>query len=206
MPTVDVFDMNRQKAGSLDLPEEIFNAEVRTDVLHKVVDWQLARRRAGTASTKGRSEVRGGGRKPWRQKGTGRARVGTIRSPLWRGGGVVFGPRPRDYSYKLNKKFRRLGLKMALSSKLQSEALVVLSELSMAEVKTKTFAGILSTLELGKALIVTPEFDENLELSGRNIPGVKFIRPEGLNVFDVLKCDQVVILQPSVEKIVERLS
>lgn len=206
MATVDIYDVNRQKAGSLELPEEIFNTEVRSDVLHQVVNWQLARRRSGNASTKGRSDVRGGGRKPWRQKGTGRARVGTIRSPLWRGGGVVFGPKPRDYSFKLNKKIRQLGLKMAISSKFQSETLMVINDLSMDEIKTKAFAGILGKLELGKALFVTPEFNENLELSSRNIPGVKFIRPEGLNVFDVLKCDQLVLVEPSVDKIVERLS
>ncbi len=206
MPTVEVIDMTRKKVEELNLPDEIFNREVRPDILHQVVRWQLAGRRAGTASTKTRSEVSGGGRKPWRQKGTGRARVGTIRSPLWRSGGVVHGPKPRDFSYKLNKKIRRLGLKMALSAKFQDEALVVLSDLTLPEIKTKAFAGFMKDLELSRPLFVTPEFDENVELSGRNIPGVKFIRPEGLNVFDVLKADQVVILKSSVDKIVERLS
>lgn len=206
MPTVEVFDMSRKKVEDLNLPDEVFGREVSSNVLQQVVRWQLAARRSGTASTKTRSEVRGGGRKPWRQKGTGRARAGTSRSPLWRSGGVVHGPKPRDFSYKLNKKIRRLGLKMALSAKVQDESLVVLSELSLAEVKTKEFAGMMKNLDLSRALFVTPEFDEKVELSGRNIPGVKFIRPEGLNVFDVLKAHQVVIVKPSVDRIVERLS
>jgi len=206
MPTVDVYDIKRQKVADLDLPDEIFNVEVRPDVLHSVVNWQLARRRSGSASTKGRSEVRGGGRKPWRQKGTGRARAGTIRSPLWRGGGVTHGPKPRDYSFKLNKKLRVLGLKMALSAKLQAGELVVLSELSLPEIKTKALAAILKDLALKKALLISPEADRNLELSGRNIPGLKLLQPEGLNVYDVLKYDHLVLLRPSVDKIVARLS
>jgi len=206
MPTVDVYDIKRQKVADLDLPDEIFNVEVRPDVLHSVVNWQLAKRRSGSASTKGRSEVRGGGRKPWRQKGTGRARAGTNRSPLWRGGGVIHGPKPRDYSFKLNKKLRILGLKMALSAKLQAGELVVLSELNLPEIKTKALAAILKDLALKKALLISPETDRNLEMSGRNIPGIKLLQPEGLNVYDVLKYDHLVLLRPSVDKIVARLS
>ena len=206
MPTVDIMDMTRTKVDQADLPEEIFNLEVRSDVLHQLVRWQLAKRRAGAASTKTRSEVRGGGRKPWRQKGTGRARVGTIRSPLWRSGGVIHGPRPRDYDYKLNRKFRRLGLKMALSSKYQGEKLMVLSELSLPEIKTKLFAELMKTLEIDRALFVTGDEQGRLTLSARNIPGVKVIRPEGLNVYDLLKYDHLVMERPCLEAVVERLS
>ncbi len=205
MPTVDVLDPVRNKVDVLDLPDEVFNLKVRPDILHQVVRWQMAKRRAGTASTKGRSEVRGGGRKPYRQKGTGRARAGTTRSPLWRKGGVVFGPKPRDYSHKLNKKMRLLGLKMALSAKYQADQLMVLSELNLPEIKTKTFATLLKTLDLDRALFVTPEPDEKVELSSRNIPGVKLVRPEGLNVYDLLKYDHLVLLRPSVDMILERL-
>ncbi len=206
MPTVDVIDKNRKKVDQVELPDEVFNIEVRSDILHQVVRWQLAKKRSGNASTKTRSEVRGGGRKPWRQKGTGRARAGTIRSPLWKGGGTIHGPKPRDYSYKLNKKLRSLGLKMAISAKLKEEQLVVLSGLDLPETKTKHFAGIMNGLDLSRALFVTTEDDRTAILSSRNIPGVKVIRADGLNVFDVLKYDHLVLLQPSVEKIVERLS
>ena len=205
MPTVDVLDMDRQKIGSVELPEEIFNLEVRPDLLHAVIRWHQAKRRAGSASIKGRSEVRGGGRKPYRQKGTGRARAGTIRSPLWRGGGVVHGPRPRDYGFKLNKKLRRLGLKMALSSKFQADRLMVLGELKLEEIKTKLFVEAMDRLELKKALFVTPEADQVLELSCRNLAAVKMIQAKDLNVYDLLAYDQVVILRPSLETIVERL-
>lgn len=206
MPTVDVMDKTRKAVDKVDLPDDIFNIEVQSDVLHQIVRWQLAKRRAGSASTKTRSEVRGGGRKPWRQKGTGRARVGTIRSPLWRGGGITHGPRPRDYSYKLNKKLKALGLKMALSAKLQAEQLMVISDLDFGEIKTKLFASMMKELELTKTLFVVEGESREAFLSSRNIPGVKLIRPEGLNVYDVLKYDQLVLVKPSVEKILERLS
>jgi len=206
MPTVDIMDMSRAKVDQAELPDEIFNLEVRSDVLHQLVRWQMARRRAGNASTKTRSEVRGGGRKPWRQKGTGRARAGTTRSPLWRSGGIIHGPKPRSYDYKLNRKFRQLGLKMALSSKYQGEKLMVLSELSLPEIKTKLFAELMKTLEVDRALFVTTDEKGKLTLSSRNIPGVKVIRPEGLNVYDLLKYDHLVMERPCLEAIVERLS
>lgn len=205
MATVDVLDKNRQKVDSVDLPDDIFNVEVRSDVLHQLVRWQLAKRRQGTASTKTRTEVRGGGRKPWRQKGTGRARSGTIRSPLWKGGGVAHGPKPRDYDFKVNKKVRALGLKMALSDKLANEQLMVVDSFDLSEIKTKLFNQVLGALEVNKALVVIAEADEIMEMSGRNIPGVKVIRPEGLNVYDLLKYDHLLMLKPSVEKVVERL-
>lgn len=205
MATVDVIDKNRQKVDSVDLPDDIFNVEVRSDVLHQLVRWQLAKRRQGTASTKTRTEVRGGGRKPWRQKGTGRARSGTIRSPLWKGGGVAHGPKPRDFDFKVNKKVRALGLKMALSDKLANEQLMVVDSFDLSEIKTKVFNQVLGALEVNKALVVIAEADEIMEMSGRNIPGVKVIRPEGLNVYDLLKYDHLLMLKPSVEKVVERL-
>ena len=206
MPTVDVIDKNRNKVDQVDLPDEVFNVEVRSDVLHQVVLWQLAKKRSGNASTKTRSEVSGGGRKPWRQKGTGRARAGTTRSPIWRGGGTVHGPKPRDYSFKLNKKLRSLGLKMAISAKLRDDQLMVLNDLDLPETKTKHFAGIMNGLDVSRALFVTTDDDHTAILSSRNIPGVKVIRTDGLNVFDVLKYDHLVLIRPSVEKIVERLS
>ena len=205
MPTVDVIDMEKQKIDSVELPEEIFNLEVRPDLLHAVIRWQQAKRRAGSASTKTRSEVRGGGHKPYRQKGTGRARAGTRSSPIWRSGGVAHGPTPRDFGFKLNKKVRRLGLKMALSSKLQANQLMVLGELKLEEAKTKLFVEVMGRLELNKALFVTPEADQALELSCRNLAAVKMIQAKDLNVYDLLAYDQVVILRPSLEKIVERL-
>ena len=206
MPTVDVIDKNRNKVDQVDLPDEVFNVEVRSDVLHQVVLWQLAKKRSGNASTKTRSEVSGGGRKPWRQKGTGRARAGTTRSPIWRGGGTVHGPKPRDYSFKLNKKLRSLGLKMAISAKLRDDQLMVLNDLDLPETKTKYFAGIMNGLDVSRALFVTTDDDHTAILSSRNIPGVKVIRTDGLNVFDVLKYDHLVLIRPSVDKIVERLS
>ena len=205
MPTVDVLDMDRQKIDSVELPEEIFNLKVRPDLLHAVVRWQQAKRRAGSASVKNRSEVRGGGHKPYRQKGTGRARAGTSSSPIWRSGGVAHGPRPRDFSYKLNKKIRRLGVKMALSSKLQNDRLMVLGELKLEEIKTKLFIEAMDRLELKKVLFVTPEPDQVLELSSRNLAAVKMIQAKDLNVYDLLAYDQLVILRPSLEKIVEKL-
>ena len=205
MATVDVLDKNRQKVDSVDLPDDIFNVEVRSDVLHQLVRWQLAKRRQGDASTKTRTEVRGGGRKPWRQKGTGRARVGTIRSPLWKGGGVAHGPKPRSYDFKVNKKVRALALKMALSDKLANERLMIVDSFDLPEIKTKLFSQVLGDLEVDKALVVIAEADEIMELSGRNVSGVKVIRPEGLNVYDLLKYDHLLMLKPSVDKVVERL-
>jgi len=173
--------------------------------LHEVVIMQLANRRAGTASTKGRSEVRGGGAKPYRQKGTGRARAGTRSSPLWRGGGVVFGPRPRNYTYKVPKKVRRQALKMALTSKLQDNALIVVDKLDLETVKTKPFVEVMGALRAKAALIVTDQKLENLELSSRNVPNVKVVRSEGLNVYDILKFQHLILLEPSVKQLEGRL-
>ena len=206
MPTVDVYNIQKEKVGELDLKEEIFGVEVQGHLLHEVVTWQLACRRAGTASTKTRAEVHGGGRKPWRQKGTGRARVGSSRSPLWRGGGVVFGPKPRSYAYTLPKKVRRLALKMALSSKLANGQLVVLDAYPHTTPKTKDFVEVLRTFDLSKALFITQEDNRALTLSARNVPHVQVMPPAGLNVYDILKHTHLVLFSPVLSAIEARLA
>lgn len=206
MPVVDVYDINRTKVGEVDLREDIFAVPVAGHVLHEVVKMQLACRRAGTASTKGRAEVRGGGRKPWRQKGTGRARAGSIRSPLWRGGGIVFGPKPRSYAYKVPKKVRRLALKMALSSKLADGKLVILDRYPFETPKTKDFVKVLNNFQISKGLFVTPEDNEILTLSSRNVPYIQVMRPEGLNVYDILRYEHLVLFQPALTQIEARLA
>jgi large subunit ribosomal protein L4 len=188
-----------------ELNDGIFNVPVRKSVLHQVVTAQLAAKRSGTASVKRRSDVQGSRRKLYRQKGTGRARKGDIKSPVLRGGGVVFGPDLRDYSKKVPKKVRKLALKMALTSKMQDQQLIVLDNLKMDEIKTKTFARIINTLGVEKALFVTGEKNEKVELSSRNIPGVKILQTQGLNVYDILKFPKLVIVQPAIEGIEGRL-
>ena len=205
MPTLDVYDENSQKVGQIEVSEAVFAAEPKPHLLHEVVTWQLACRRAGTASTKTRSEVRGGGRKPWRQKGTGRARAGTRRSPLWRGGGTVFGPKPRDWSYKLPKKVRKAALKVALSDKLSQESLTVLRGFGLEQIKTRDFKAVLDRFGVESALVVTEAPDEVLEKSARNLPRVKVLRAEGLNVYDILRYDRLMLLEPAVGKIEEAL-
>ncbi len=206
MPTVEVYDSKREKVGSLDLSEAVFAAELKPHLLHEVVVWQLACRRQGNADTKVRHEVRGGGRKPWRQKGTGRARAGSRRSPLWRGGGTVFGPHPRDYSYTLPKKVKKAALRVALSDKLREEKLLVLKGFDLAEIKTKAFVEVLKRFEAQNVLIVTPGADANLEKSARNVPRVKVLRSEGLNVYDILRYDRLVLVEQAVARIEEALS
>jgi large subunit ribosomal protein L4 len=206
MPTVDILNINKEKVGEVDLQEEIFGVPVRGHVLHEVVTWQRACRRGGNASTKSRGEVRGGGRKPWKQKGTGRARVGSTRSPIWRGGGVIFGPKPRSYAYTLPKKVRRLALKMALSSKLQAGQLLVLDEYPHTTPKTKDFVQVLRNLEVAKVLIIAPEAHQALELSARNVPHVQVMLPAGLNVYDILKYEHLVMLKTALAQIEARLA
>lgn len=201
MPVLNVYDIEKAKIAELELSDLVFGAEVNEHILYEVVKMQLACRRQGTASTKGRSDVRGGGRKPWRQKGTGRARAGTNRSPLWRGGGIVFGPKPRDYSYKVPKKVRKAALRSALSMKVQENKVTILRDFPMDEIKTKKFREVLDRFELGKALFVLDEKDIILEKSSRNIQDVKMVRSEGINVYDLLKYDNLVLLEPSVKKI-----
>jgi len=206
MPTLDVIDRNNEKVGSVELSEAVFAAEVKPHLLHEAVVWQLAKRRSGSASTKGRSELRGGGKKPWRQKGTGRARVGSRRSPLWRGGGTVFGPKPRDYGYTLPRKVKKAALRSALSSKLGEDKLTVLKGFELEAIKTKDFVSVLENLAAGDCLVVTSGADEVLEKSSRNVPRVKVLRAEGLNVYDILKHDRLVLLQDAVASIEEALS
>jgi len=205
MASVKLYDQGRQEIGTVDLAPEVFEVEVQPELLHLVVRAQLAAKRAGTHSVKTRSVVRGGGRKPWRQKGTGRARAGSTRSPLWRGGAVVHGPSPRDYSFKVNRKVRQLALRMALSAKLVDETLVLVEGLSIPEIKTKHMIKVVSDFGLKKALIVLPDSDNNLELSARNIPGIKVVRQDMLNVYDVLKHDHVVMIKDAALKVQERL-
>jgi large subunit ribosomal protein L4 len=206
MAVVDVLNQTGEKIAQAELSDSCFNVDVKPSVLHTVVKMQLANRRAGTVSVKNRSDVKGSTRKLFRQKGTGRARRGDAKSPLLRGGGVAFGPHPKSWAIKVPKKVRRLALKMALSSKLQDESLTVLSEISLDAIKTKAFSSILADLKLDSALFITPEKDINVELSSRNIPGVKVLRCDGLNVYDILKYRHLVLLQPSIEQIEGRLS
>ncbi len=205
MATVEVININGEKVSETELPEAIFDIEVKPAVLHQVVIAQLAGRRAGTASVKRRSDVKGSTRKLYRQKGTGRARKGDIKSPILRGGGVVFGPSPRSHEKKVPKKMKRLALKMALSSKLASKELVVLDSFEMERIKTKDFVRAIENIDAGNALIVTDQKNENLELSSRNVKGVKVLRQEGLNVYDVLKYEKLVLLEPVVRALEGRL-
>ncbi|OIJ17139.1 50S ribosomal protein L4 [Anaerobacillus alkalilacustris] len=207
MPKVALFNQNGTQVGDIELAETVFGIEPNESVLHDAVVMQQASLRQGTHDVKGRSEVRGGGRKPWRQKGTGRARQGSIRSPQWVGGGVVFGPTPRSYSYKLPKKVRRLAIKSALSSKVVAEEIVVLEGLNLEAPKTKEMVSILSGLSADrKALVVTADYNDNVALSARNIPGVTFVTAEGINVLDVLKHDKLVITKEAVQKVEEVLA
>jgi large subunit ribosomal protein L4 len=205
MPTVDVYNIERTVIGQLELSDSIFAVPVKPHVMHEVVLYQLAKRRAGTAKTKGRSEIAGGGKKPWRQKGTGRARAGTSRSPVWRGGGTIHGPQPRSYDMRVPKKVRRLALKMALSQKLLDQELTVLDTLHLERIKTKDVVAVLERFELGKTLIVLPRSDETVEKSARNIPNVKVLRSEGLNVYDLLDYHKVLLTQECIGKIEETL-
>ncbi|MGE5553267.1 MAG: 50S ribosomal protein L4 [Betaproteobacteria bacterium] len=206
MPTVNVVDMNGQKVGELDLPEAVFAVEVNEGLMHDAVVAHLASQRRGTHDTKTRGEVSGGGRKPWRQKGTGRARQGSIRAPQWTGGGTVFGPTPREYAYKLPKKMRRLALKSALSAKLAAEELVVVDELKLSEPKTKDMAAVLRALNAPEALVVTAGPDETVSLASRNLPGVKTTAAAGLNVYDILNHDRLVMTRDAVARVGEVLA
>ena len=206
MPVVDVKNIKGKKVTTIDLVENIFNVAVKSNVLHEVVTMQLANQRSGSASVKHRSDVKGSTRKLFRQKGTGRARRGNIKSPLLRGGGVVFGPDGRNYVFRVPKKVRKLALKMALSSKLQANELMVLDKFELKQIKTKDFVDLLNGLNLTNALIVTAEKNENLELSSRNVPDIKVLRSEGLNVYDILKYKTLILLEPVVKNIEGRLA
>ncbi|MGE4557033.1 MAG: 50S ribosomal protein L4 [Desulfovibrionaceae bacterium] len=205
MANINILNQTNDQVGSIELAPEVFEVAVRPEVLHLVVRSQLAANRQGTHATKTRGLNRGGGRKPWRQKGTGRARSGSTRSPLWRGGGTVFGPQPRSYDIKVNRKVKRLALRMALSSRLAEENLMVLDAITLPEIKTKGFAKVAADLGLKKALIVFKDLDNNLVLSARNIPGVTTLSADQLNVYDVLRHPQLVFLKAAVEDVQERL-
>ncbi len=202
---MEIYNTNKEKVSQVELDKKTFSGEVNPHLLYEVVKMQLASRRRGTASTKNRSHVRGGGTKPWRQKGTGRARAGTIRSPLWTGGGVVFGPLPRNYSYSVNKKAKKAALRSALSAKCKENKLFILDNFNLNEIKTKSFVTILGNLAIDDALIID-DANINLEKSARNVLGIKVLRPEGLNVYDILKYDSLIITQPCLEKITKSLS
>ena len=205
MAIVDVLNSKAEKVSQTELVDTIFNIPVKGNILHEVVTMQLAKRRSGSAAVKHRSDVRGSGRKMFRQKGTGRARRGDVKSPLLRGGGSVFGPDPRSYAYKVPKRVKRMALKMALSSKLKEEKLVVLEELKFDEIKTREFVKVMNALDMENVLIITEKRNENLELSARNISRVKVLRVEGLNVYDILKYKNVVLLESSIKSIEGRL-
>ena len=206
MPVADVFNIKGEKVSQVELPDQLFDLPVKPSVLHEVVTMQQAAKRSGTASVKNRSEIRGSTRKLFRQKGTGRARRGDIKSGLLRGGGVIFGPKPKSYAYKIPKRKRRTALKMVMSSKFKDNDLVVLNEFPMDRIRTQDVVGVLETLRLDSALIVTPGQDRNLECSSRNIKDVKVLRCEGLNVYDVLKYKTLVLLEESIRAIEGRLA
>ena len=205
MAVCEVLNSLAEKVGEIDLNDALFSVEVNTGILHEVVCMQRANQRSGNACTKTRGEVSGGGAKPWRQKGTGRARAGSRTSPVWRGGGTVFGPKPRDYSYSLPKKVRRLALKMALSARNQEGNLVVVDQFTVDQAKTREFVKVMDNFKFENCLVVTGEMDEKLGLSARNAVGYKVLPVAGLNVMDILKHSKLMLVQTSLAKLEERL-
>ena len=204
MPTVSIYDMTGKQTGSLELSADVFGIEPNVAVMHSAVINYLANQRQGTQSTKTRSEVSGGGKKPWRQKGTGHARQGSTRSPQWTHGGIALGPKPRSYRFALPKKVRRLALKSAFSSKVMADEMLVLESLSLDEIKTKTIVNMLNALGADrKVLLVLPEKDEKVILSARNIPGVKTALVNTLNVYDILNCDKFIVVKDAVAQLEE---
>ena len=204
MPTISVYDMTGKQTGSIELSADVFGIEPNVAVMHSAVINYLANQRQGTQSTKTRSEVSGGGRKPWRQKGTGHARQGSTRSPQWTHGGIALGPKPRSYRFALPKKVRRLALKSAFSSKVMADEMLVLESLSLDEIKTKTIVNMLNALGADrKVLLVLPEKDEKVILSARNIPGVKTALVNTLNVYDILNCDKFIVVKDAVAQLEE---
>jgi large subunit ribosomal protein L4 len=204
MPTIEVHDVNRASITQVEINEDVFEKKVNESIYYEVIKMQMANARKGTACTKGRSDVRGGGAKPWRQKGTGRARAGTSRSPIWKGGGIVFGPKPRDYSMNVPKKIKKQALCGAISQKRADGNLTILDKIELNEIKTAKIAEILNKLDL-KSVLIIEEGNKNLVLSAKNIPGVKILSPEGLNLYDILYYKDLVITQPCLEKIQRRL-
>lgn len=205
MAVCDILNIRAEKVGEIDLNDLLFNVEINTGILHEVVCMQRANRRSGNACTKTRGEVRGGGAKPWRQKGTGRARAGSRTSPVWRGGGTVFGPKPRDYSYTMPKKVKRLALKMAITARKLEGNLVVVDKFELPEAKTKEFVNVMNNFQFENCLIVTGELDDKINLSSRNAVAYKVLPVAGLNVYDILKYSKLMLLQSSLPLIEERL-
>lgn len=203
MAKVSVYNMEGNEVGSMELSDAVFGAKISEHLVHMAVVQYLANKRQGTQKAKTRAEVRGGGRKPWKQKGTGHARQGSIRAPQWKGGGVVFAPTPRDYSFKMNKKEKRAALKSVLTSKVNDSKFIVLDELKLDEIKTKRFVEILNNLKVQKALVVLNDTDQNVILSARNVPKVKTAQTNTINVYDILKYDTVVITKDAVATIEE---
>ncbi len=201
MAKIAVFDMDRKQVSERELVDEVFNTDIKEYLLHDMVRYQLAARRQGTAKVKGRSEVRGGGKKPFRQKGTGNARQGTTTAPNHVGGGVVFGPTPRDYKFKLNRKVKQSALRSALSARYKDECMTVVNDFDLEKISTKGFAEVLDRFELKKTLIVVDGENTKLELSARNLPFVKVLRAEGVNVYDILKYPNLVMTEAAVDQI-----
>jgi len=206
MATLPVYDLGKNEVGTIDVQDEVFGVEVNRHLFYEVIKWQLAKRRQGTACTKGRSEVRGGGAKPYRQKGTGRARQGSRRAPNHVGGGTVHGPKPRSYEYNLNKKVRRGAIRSALSLRVSQDKLIVLRDLELESAKTKAAAKIFEVLANSNALIIDTVQNRNLELSVRNLPKVKLLDIDGVNLFDLLKHEYLVVAEPTVRKLEGALS
>ena len=203
MANVAIYNMEGNEVGSLELNDAVFGVEINEHLVHMAVVQQLANNRQGTQKAKTRSEVRGGGKKPWRQKGTGHARQGSIRAPQWKGGGVVFAPKPRDYSFKLNKKEKRAALKSALTSRVNESKFIVVEDLKLDGIKTKRFQEVLNNLKVNKALVILNDNDENVVMSAKNIPAVKTALTNTINVYDIMKYDTVVVTKDAVATIEE---
>ena len=203
MAKVSVYNIEGKVVGDMELNDAVFGVEVNEHLVHMAVVSQLANNRQGTQSAKTRAEVRGGGRKPWRQKGTGHARQGSTRAPHWTGGGVVFAPKPRDYSFKMNKKEKNIALKSALSSRVAEDKIIVLDSIAFEEIKTKNMVAVLDNLKVNKALVVLNDNDQNVVLSARNIPNVKTASTNTINVYDILKYDQLIVTKDAVATIEE---
>lgn len=204
MATLDIYNENREKTGEVSVEDTVFDVKIKEHLFYDVIRMQMANRHPRTASVKGRSDVRGGGKKPYRQKGTGRARAGTSRSPLWRGGGIVFGPVPGDRSISVPKKVRKQALCSALTKKIKENSFIVVEKIEFPEIKTKRFVAFLEAIDVDSALIIEEE-NMNLALSARNVQGVKILPPEGLNLYDILNHDSIIITKPCLEKVQRRL-
>ena len=205
MTVLDVYNINKEKVSQVEVDPSIFDSDVKEHLFYEIVKAQLASRRSGTACTKTRGDVSGGGRKPWKQKGTGRARAGSSRSPVWRGGGIAFGPKPRDYSYAVPKKVKRLALCSALTKKCKEDKLMILDKFDLSEIQTKAFASIMDRLGHQRVLIIDDD-NRNLSLSARNVPNVKVLSPQGLNLYDILRHEGLYITLHCLEQIQRRLA